>query len=223
MEIDRKLLTDKDKESFDECMQMSFKEIPNTKFLLFKEKGFLQQLHVLKIEQEHTSIIKHKRDLDLLLSRIKHDNHAYRLKTKDTLISLLKQDDFLADFPCGEHILKIDLKLLQDVAIGNVYCYDRLFCHKFCFYKMVMENSAMHNLKTNTLVFAITFRNGYINLASIFDNNSLNGFECYFYPNQGLKYLTSLKNGKQEDVTLWDMDGGNEMKCLLMNGPRNTE
>ena len=39
----------------------------------------------------------------------------------------------------------------------------------------------------------------------------MNGFECYFYPNQGLRFLTELKNGKQMDVTSWD-------KMVVMKG-----
>ena len=49
-------------------------------------------------------------------------------------------------------------------------------------------------------------------LANLFDDKMMNGFECYFYPNQGLRFLTELKNGKQMDVTSWDKNGGNERK-----------
>ncbi|MDR0931780.1 MAG: hypothetical protein LBM70_02005 [Victivallales bacterium] len=49
-------------------------------------------------------------------------------------------------------------------------------------------------------------------MANLFDLETSNGFECYFYSNQGLRFLTELKNGRQMDVTSWDKGGYNERK-----------
>ena len=199
-------------EEFDEFRQISFKEIDNIKILIFKKDNFVHQLHVLRTEGGHTSVTKYKRNLTGLFANLNtmENNEKYLQKTREIIISLLKQEDFLTDFSSGEHVLTFHLELATGVAMGNVSFSDYPDNHLFCYYNFSLENSALLNKQTQVLVFAITFWNKYISLANLFDDKMMNGFECYFYPNQGLRFLTELKNGKQMDVTSWDKNGGNE-------------
>ena len=201
-------------EEFDEFRQISFKEIDNIKILIFKKDNFVHQLHVLRAEGGHTSVTKYKRNLTGLFANLNtmENNEKYLQKTREIIISLLKQEDFLTDFSSGEHVLTFHLELATGVAMGNVSFSDYPNNHLFCYYNFSLENSALLNKQTQVLVFAITFWNKYISLANLFDDKMMNGFECYFYPNQGLRFLTELKNGKQMDVTSWDKNGGNERK-----------
>lgn len=201
-------------EEFDEFRQISFKEIDNIKILIFKKDNFVHQLHVLRAEGGHTSVTKYKRNLTGLFANLNtmENNEKYLQKTREIIISLLKQEDFLTDFSSGEHVLTFHLELATGVAMGNVSFSDYPDNHLFCYYNFSLENSALLNKQTQVLVFAITFWNKYISLANLFDDKMMNGFECYFYPNQGLRFLTELKNGKQMDVTSWDKNGGNERK-----------
>ena len=201
-------------EEFDEFRQISFKEIDNIKILIFKKDNFVHQLHVLRTEGGHTSVTKYKRNLTGLFANLNtmENNEKYLQKTREIIISLLKQEDFLTDFSSGEHVLTFHLELATGVAMGNVSFSDYPDNHLFCYYNFSLENSALLNKQTQVLVFAITFWNKYISLANLFDDKMMNGFECYFYPNQGLRFLTELKNGKQMDVTSWDKNGGNERK-----------
>ena len=201
-------------EEFDEFRQISFKEIDNIKILIFKKDNFVHQLHVLRTEGGHTSVTKYKRNLTGLFANLNtmENNEKYLQKTREIIISLLKQEDFLTDFSSGEHVLTFHLELATGVAMGNVSFSDYPNNHLFCYYNFSLENSALLNKQTQVLVFAITFWNKYISLANLFDDKMMNGFECYFYPNQGLRFLTELKNGKQMDVTSWDKNGGNERK-----------
>ena len=199
-------------EEFDEFRQISFKEIDNIKILIFKKDNFVHQLHVLRTEGGHTSVTKYKRNLTGLFANLNtmENNEKYLQKTREIIISLLKQEDFLTDFSSGEHVLTFHLELATGVAMGDVSFSDYPNNHLFCYYNFSLENSALLNKQTQVLVFAITFWNKYISLANLFDDKMMNGFECYFYPNQGLRFLTELKNGKQMDVTSWDKNGGNE-------------
>ena len=199
-------------EEFDEFRQISFKEIDNIKILIFKKDNFVHQLHVQRTEGGHTSVTKYKRNLTGLFANLNtmENNEKYLQKTREIIISLLKQEDFLTDFSSGEHVLTFHLELATGVAMGNVSFSDYPNNHLFCYYNFSLENSALLNKQTQVLVFAITFWNKYISLANLFDDKMMNGFECYFYPNQGLRFLTELKNGKQMDVTSWDKNGGNE-------------
>ena len=201
-------------EEFDEFRQISFKEIDNIKILIFKKDNFVHQLHVLRTEGGHTSVTKYKRNLTGLFANLNtmENNEKYLQKTREIIISLLKQEDFLTDFSSGEHVLTFHLELATGVAMGNVSFSDYPDNHLFCYYNFSLENSALLNKQTQVLVFAITFWNKYISLANLFDDKMMNGFECYFYPNQGLRFLTELKNGKQMDVTSWDKNGDNERK-----------
>lgn len=200
-----------DKAQFDSFVQISFKEIENIKFLVFKKANFVQELHVLHSGEKIQLITKYKRNIDSLLSKISKENQAYYKKTKQTIISLLKQEDFLTDLSLGEYILTFKLSLLAGVNIGDVYISKFPYYHSFCFRKYYI-NSALRDSNTKDLVFAITFWNKHISLANICDEKLLNGFQACFYPNQGLKWLTNLKNGKQEDVTVWSPNGENEKK-----------
>lgn len=201
-------------EEFDDFRQISFKEIDNIKILIFKKNNLVHQLHVLKTEGGHTSVTKYKRNLTGLFANLNtmENNEKYLRKTREILITLLKQEDFVTDFSSGEHVLTFHLELATGVAMGDVSFSDYPNNHLFCYYNFSLENSALLNKQTQVLVFAITFWNKYISLANFFDDKMMNGFECYFYPNQGLRFLTELKNGKQMDVTSWDKNGGNERK-----------
>ena len=199
---------------FDDFRQISFKEIDNIKILIFKKDKFVHQLHVIKTEGGNTSVTKYERNLVRLFTDIKttENNEKYLQKTREIIISLLKQEDFLTDFSSGEHVLTFHLELATGVAMGEVSFSDYSNNHFFCYYNFGMENSALRNKQTQGLLFSITYRNGYIPLANLFDDRIMNGFECYFYPNQGLRFLTDLKNGRQMDVTAWNKDGVNERR-----------
>jgi hypothetical protein len=202
---------EEEKKQFDSFIQISFKEISNTKFLIFKKNNLVQQLHVVRTEAGSVSVTKYERNLNSLLSKIPKTNEAYIAQTQEIITSLLKQEDFLTDLPLGENVLTFKLELLTDVAIGDVYFSNFPYSHIFCFEQYYI-NSALRSDKTKRLMFAVTFWNKYISLANLFDKSLPNGFECYFYPNQGLKYLTDLKDGKQMNVTTWDVNGNNEKK-----------
>ena len=208
---------------FDDFRQISFKEIDNIKILIFKKDKLVHQLHVLKTEGGNTSVTKYERNLIGLFADIQtmENNEKYLQKTREIIISLLKQEDFLTDFSLGEHVLIFRLELATGVAMGEVSFSDYSNNHFFCYYNFGMENSALRNKQTQGLVFSITFWNRYISLGNLFDDKIMNGFECYFYPNQGLRFLTELKNGEQMDVTAWDKDGGNERKIPFGEWAKN--
>lgn len=202
-----------EKEKFDSFIQISFKGIDDIKFLIFKKNNFVQQLHVVSKKNNSETVVKYKREIDSLLSKISKENKLYYKKTKETFVSLLKQEDFLTDLPKGEHFLTFKLILLTDVAIGDVYFSNFSWYHGFQYYKYCLRNSALiANKKPLRIKFSVTYFTNYIRLANLFDEKQLNGFEAYFYPNQGLKWLTNLKNGKQEDVTIWSMNGKDKKK-----------
>ncbi len=204
--------SEEEKKQFDSFIQISFKEISNTKFLIFKKNNLVQQLHVVMTETGSTSVTKYERDINSLLSKIPTGNEAYIAQTQEIITSLLKQEDFLTDLPLGENVLTFKLELLTDVVIGDVYFSNFPYSNIFCYYKNNLENIALRSDKTKRLMFAVTFMKDHISLANLFDKNLLNGFECYFYPNQGLKYLTELKNKKQMNVTTWNVNGTDEKK-----------
>jgi len=208
---------------FDDFRQISFKEIDNIKILIFKKDKLVHQLHVLKTEGGNTSVTKYERNLIGLFADIQtmENNEKYLQKTREIIISLLKQEDFLTDFSLGEHVLTFHLELATGVAMGEVSFSDYSNNHFFCYYNFGMENSALRNKQTQGLVFSITFWNRYISLGNLFDDKIMNGFECYFYPNQGLRFLTELKNGEQMDVTAWDKNGGNERKIPFGEWAKN--
>ena len=208
---------------FDDFRQISFKEIDNIKILIFKKDKLVHQLHVLKTEGGNTSVTKYERNLIGLFADIQtmENNEKYLQKTREIIISLLKQEDFLTDFSLGEHVLTFHLELATGVAMGEVSFSDYSNNHFFCYYNFGMENSALRNKQTQGLVFSITFWNRYISLGNLFDDKIMNGFECYFYPNKGLRFLTELKNGEQMDVTAWDKNGGNERKIPFGEWAKN--
>ena len=199
-----------DKNQFDSFMQISFKEINNVKFQVFKKNNLVQQLHVVRTESGSTSITKYERNLNSLLSKIPKTNEAYIAQTQEIIASLLKQEDFLTDLPLGEYVLTFELELLTGVFIGDVYISDYPYYFRFCFANNYI-NIALSDKKTKALIFAVTFGK-HILLANLFDKRMSNGFECYFYSNQGLKYLTNLKEGEQMNVTTWNVNGTDEKK-----------
>jgi len=125
--------SEEEKKQFDSFIQISFKEINNTKFLIFKKNNLVQQLHVVMTETGSTSVTKYERDISSLLSKIPTGNEAYIAKTQEIITSLLKQEDFLTDLPLGESVLTFKLELLTDVAIGDVYFSNFPYSHTFCF------------------------------------------------------------------------------------------
>lgn len=203
--------SEEEKKQFDSFRQILFSEIGNVRILIFKKNNLVQQLHVVRTEAGSVSVTKYERNLNSLLSKIPKTNEAYIAKTQEIITSLLKQEDFLTDLPLGENVLTFKLEMLADVTIGDVYFSNFPYSHIFCF-RQYYINSALKNDKTKRLMFAVTFTKDHISLASLFDESLLNGFECYFYPNQGLKYLTDLKDGKQMDVTVWNVNGNDEKK-----------
>ena len=82
---------EKDKEGFDEFVQISFKEISDIKFLIFKNNNFIRRLYVVRTKGNSASVVKYKRELDSLTSEIPKGNKAYIKKTQKFIKFLLKQ------------------------------------------------------------------------------------------------------------------------------------
>lgn len=200
-----------EKDRFDSFTQLTFREIVGTKFLIFKKNGFVEEIHVLTEKSNSISIAKYKRNIDNLQLQIPQGNASYLAQTREIIISLLQKDDFIIGFSPGEYILTFEIEAFPDVFTGEVYISSYPYYHLFCFRENYI-NSALRDKQTQALVFSITFWNGYIPIGNLFDEKIMNGFECYFYPHQGLRFLTELKNGKQMDVTAWDKGGDNEKK-----------
>ncbi len=192
---------------FDKFVQITFKEISNVKFLIFKKNNMVQRLHVVTSDKN----IKYQLDTSSILAKVSRKNKEYYDKTQEVILSLLQREQFLTQFPLGEHILTFKLELTPDVSTGRVYFSGLPYYHAFCFYKYRCSNSALCTIKPWTIPFSLTSGLGYISLANLFDSKR-NGYECHFYPSQGLKYLLTMKNGKPDGVTAWNSDGTNKRK-----------
>jgi hypothetical protein len=145
---------DEDRIRFNDFRQITFKEIDNIKILVFKKDDLIQELHVIKANNHQVATIKYVRDLDSLFSKISiaKDSESYLEKTRKTVTALLKQEDFLANLPFGEHTLLFELRLLEDIALGKVGLSSLPCNHKFSYYKFKLENSALRvSLKTPPL------------------------------------------------------------------------
>ena len=204
-----------DKEQFDSFTKLSFKEINNIDFLIFKKNGLVQRINVITNKNSSKVIKNYIRNINSLLLKIPKQNKDYFKKTKDTIVTILKEEGFLASLPKGEYILTFKLELLSDGTIGDVYFSKYPRRHTFCFKKYYINISLWRNTKPRGILFAVTYLKDYISLASVFDKNKSNGFECQFYPDQGLKRYLLIKNGEPGDVTLWGKGGKNEKKVSL--------
>lgn len=212
MTIEDFKLRETEKAEYDNALQMSFKEIENTKILIFKKNNFIKQIHILDNSKKGKSITQYKRNLDSLFSKIPKENNAYFEKTKGILLLMLERDDFLANLPLGEHILTCSFRLLEDKVFGDIYFDKTKYNYRFSSYKGRYRHASLAFGNPTRILLMIDYNVDFIPIGNLFEDKDLNGFECYFYKNQGLKFLTELKNGKQMDVTVWSKNGTDEKK-----------
>ncbi len=205
------------KKGFDEFLKLSFKEISNVNFLIFKKNKFVKQLIVIKAESGKTLKTKFQRDLNVLTKNIVETkkNSQYIKKTQDTLKKLFQAEDFLTNFSVGKYVLTCDIRILKYNSYGVINIDNFPYKYGFMYGKKnSLNNSWLKPEKKAFPLFTITFYD-YITQGALFDEKALNGHIFYFYPNQGLKSMTNLKNGKQHDVDVWSMNGNKTRKILF--------
>ena len=213
MEIIEFVPGEADRKQFDDFREISYKEIPGTQIQIFKKDGLVQQLRVIKAEKDNSSQTVYDRNWKFLTSRIPQtpDNEAYILKTRDILTVLLKREAVLTDFPPGKYALTFEFRLYMERGVIGEVCFPDFCLQKFSCYQNILNNNVLKN-KNGNPVFFFTYNLNYITQGGLFGKNSKDGFIAYFYPNQGLLFLTEMKNGEYQPVTAWGRNGRDEKK-----------
>ncbi|MBQ6473377.1 MAG: hypothetical protein IJJ33_15430 [Victivallales bacterium] len=193
--------------------ELIFKEILPGRLLQFLyQNGFAKEIRIVQANSPNASPIKVFQRKDPPLPGAMPENEEYREQTYNIIQKLLKEEDYFYKLKTGKYEMSFkNIEFLPYMWSGQALIQEAKHSNFFC----ITQHNRYVNIgflkwKPLRLYLAITFDGkdgGNMDLASLFDEKKENGFECMFYPHQGLQFLTNKRNGKEEAVQVWDEDG----------------
>ena len=193
--------------------ELIFKEIFPERLLHFLyQNGLAKEIRIIQANSLNAPPIKVYQRKNLPLPGMMPENEEYRKQTYDIIHKLLKEEDYFCKLKPGKYRMNFEnIEFLSYMWSGQTLIQEAKHSNFFC----ITQHNRYVNVgflswKPLRLYLTITFGGkdgGNMDLASLFDAKKENGFECMFYPHQGLQYLTNKCNGIEGPVQVWDADG----------------
>ena len=199
---------------YDTGLKVTFEHtMPDQEFIFLRKKGFTEKI-ICKCQKESTEVtnVSYLRDIGDLFSDIPV-NLAYYQQSFQVILSLLTKEDIFGELQPGDYQLSFfEITYNVDQWFGKVGIQNQPY---LLFFKV---NSDIGNITkgvfnlglmppSSRIPFVSMTYAARFTIANYYDEKIENGFECMFYPHQGLQFLTNKRNGKEEAVQVWDEDG----------------
>lgn len=193
------------KSQYDKFVQISYPEL-KYKFKLYIKNGI-----VMKIEQiDSSSIITiYHQTIINKIDTLKFEDSSYLNLSKEILTKIYTSEPIILKLNESDNSAAITLTVDRDVDVGVVRLTNSNFEYRFCYYKGRLENSAIlvNDPQNKKIIFSMTFEKNNLILANVYDRDIMNGFDCGFYSNMGLKFYIPMKDGLFDNVTIWNLNG----------------
>ena len=194
-----------DQSQYDKFVQIDYSD------LKYKFKLYIKNDIVMKIEQidSNDNVITYKQTVINEMNALRFKDLSYLKLSKEILMKAYAAEPVILKLHEGNHSTQIALTVAGDVDVGELRLANNNFEYRFCYYKGHMENAALlvNDSQYKKLIFSMTLNKNNLTLANIYDRDALNGFDCGFYPNHGLKFYSPMENGIFENVTIWSLNG----------------
>lgn len=194
-----------DKSKYDKFVQIDYLTI-KYKFKLYIKNGI-----VMKIDQidPNDNFITYEQTVVYKMNALRFEDLSYLKLSKEILMKIYAAEAVILKLNEGYNSAQIALTVDRDVDVGILQLTNSNFEYRFCYYKGHMENAALivNDSQNKKIIFSMTLKKNNLVFANVYDPDVQNGFDCGFYPNNGLKFYLPMKKGIFENVTVWSLNG----------------
>ena len=194
-----------DKSKYDKYVQIDYSD------LKYKSKLYIKNGIVMKIDQidSNDNVITYKQTVINKINALRFEDLSYLNLSKEILMKIYAAEPVVLKLNGGNNSAQITLTVGRDVDAGVLRLTNSNFEYRFCYYKGHVENAALfvNDSQNKKIIFSMTLEKNNLVSANVYDRDALNGFDCGFYPNNGLRFYLPMGKGIFENVTVWSLNG----------------